>query len=165
MNVPHGNFSCTRHYTCSSGPENLAFLCYWSYCYSTRKLDETCWICRHWITRKPRGRTTKARQTYRQLPIENVENTDCHTAVQLCKRSKYFLDGSMSGTELNYLSSRKRFRVWRTWKSVKSLIRFPGVYWKCLWYLLCPRHNTEILYLRMILFFIPFYCYAIRLQT
>ena len=79
----------------------LSFWC-WSYCYVTRNLDETCWICRHWITRIPRQRTTKARQTYRQLPFENEENTDCHTAVQVCKRLEYFLERSMSGTELNY---------------------------------------------------------------
>ena len=36
------------------------------------------------------------------FPFETEENTDCHTAVQVCKRSEYFLDRSMSGTELNY---------------------------------------------------------------
>ena len=46
--------------------------------------------------------TTKARQTYRQLPFENEDNTDCNTAEQVCKRSEYFLDRCMSGTELNY---------------------------------------------------------------
>ena len=69
MDVPH-EISLAQE-KCSTGPKNLAFFWYWSYCYVTRKLDETCWICRHWITRIPREQTTKARQTYRQLPFEN----------------------------------------------------------------------------------------------
>ena len=49
MDVPH-EISLAQE-KCSTGPKNLAFFWYWSYCYVTRKLDETCWICRHWITK------------------------------------------------------------------------------------------------------------------
>ena len=66
MDVPHEISLAQDIINAQLGLKTSAFFWYWSYCYVIRELDETCWISQQFrITRKPRERTTKARQTYR----------------------------------------------------------------------------------------------------
>ena len=77
--------------------ERLIFHARYGNCYERPNANKA-----HELPEYQEGARQKLRQTYRQLPFENEENTDCHTAMHVCKGSEYILVRSTSGTELNY---------------------------------------------------------------
>ena len=77
--------------------ERLIFHARYGNCYERPNANKA-----HELPEYQESARQKLRQTDRQLPFENEENTDCHTAMHVCKGSEYILVRSTSGTELNY---------------------------------------------------------------